>query len=134
MTERTSRRLLTASLWLAAPLPVYAGPVWAVIPVARTTMLGAVCGLVMILETPRGAAGPLTAMFLVQAGVGALLGWALAALTARAVCRATLVPRYRGLATLALLLVGLGITATWPLYYTPFRADAVHSALGDVFR
>jgi len=122
-------------LWIASallvPLPVlFPGP--GMVPAARFLMLGGVSLAVMLFESTRGAVAPLAALLLLQgiAWLGVL--WLAAALAARLLAR--LPARARMRATLAIVVAGVVVASTAPIYHTPFAAEAARGNLLHVYR
>ena len=128
---RAVRRLLFLALLLMAPLPLAAAVANGLMPVARMWMLAGACLGVLLVEGGRGAVGLILALLGGQAALYTLVLFGVAALAARGLAR--LPGRARWIAPVALVLAGAVLTASVPVYHTPFRADAARSTLLEVF-
>ena len=131
MTFRTSRRIIWAALVLMLPVPVFAGPITAFIPVVRVAMLGAICASVLLVEGSGGVVDLFTLLLFGQALAYLLASWLVAALLARLLAR--IASHHLAAATLGLVLTGLVLTLSLDLYGTPFRLESSRSNLLAIF-
>jgi hypothetical protein len=130
VTERAARRWLWLGLFAVLPLPLL-GLQSGVAPAARSLELGAVCVAVMVVESARGVAPVLAAIFLAQALLYGLALWLAARLAARALRAAS--PRARGAAVVAILIAGALVASSTAVYRTPFRAAGSRATLLEVY-
>jgi hypothetical protein len=130
-----SPRALRWLLWLAAlaalPLPL-AGIGSALVPPLHQLELGALALAFTISERAQGI-GPLaSALFLGQALAWALALWLVAGLLARALGR--LGPLTRTRVACFLVVLGITLAASLPVYRTPYSAHSARSSLLEVYR
>jgi len=131
MSARSARRILWLGGVLMAPVPVLLlGP--GLVPPARLLMLGGIGAAVMVVESARGAAGPLTAVLLLQGLAWAGLLWVAAWAMARPLAR--LSPATAAAIAWAALAAGLVAATILDIYHTPFAADAARGNLLHVYR
>jgi hypothetical protein len=131
MSARSARRILWLGSLLMAPVPVLLfGP--GLVPPARLLMLGGLGAAVMVFESARGAAGPLTAVLLVQGLVWAGLLWVAAWAVARPLAR--LSPGTAAAIAWLALAAGLVAASVLDVYHTPFAAEAARGNLLHVYR
>jgi hypothetical protein len=117
MTIHTSRRILFGAIFLLAPAPLLVlTRAW--MPPAGYLVLTVASASVALLEGGGGPVPMIVTMFAAHAAAYALLSWASAWLLARGL--ATLAPRARAIATLALVAVALVVGLGWDVYRTPF--------------
>jgi hypothetical protein len=121
-------------LWLAlallVPLPLF-GLQHALVPAGRALMLGAVCVLVVVLESSKGVVAILAAIFLVQAFLQLALLWLAAWLGAGA--SRGLGRGQRGAAVLLGVALAVALASSLELYRTPYRAGGIRASLLEVY-
>jgi hypothetical protein len=131
MSTPATRWILWSCAALTLPAPVLLlGPGW--VPPLRLLELGIASVAFMLLENPRGAAGPVAALLLGQAALYLALLWGLARIASRGLGR--LRPRVRASVTWAVVAGGLALSASFEIYQTPFAADSPRASLLRVFR
>lgn len=130
MSARRSRLLVWVVLAAVLPLPLF-GLQYAVVPAARALMLGAICLLVVAVESADGVVVQLAAVFLVQALLQLALLWALAYGFVRSLAR--LPGRWRIAVVATVVSVAVVVGSSVELYRTPYRADSIHASLLEVF-
>jgi hypothetical protein len=131
VSEASARRLLWLALLLMLPLPLL-GIDRGLVPAGRSLMLGAICALVILLESANGVAGLLVAVFWGQALVYSLLLWCVA----WGIVRLTrgLSSRGRGALVLGGILAIALLCSSIEIYRTPYRAASIHSSLLGVYQ
>ncbi|UCE85702.1 MAG: hypothetical protein JSU66_15445 [Deltaproteobacteria bacterium] len=131
MSPRSARLILWLGLALMAPVPVASGVVTGLMPAARILMLGGICLLVVVLEHAKGVVLLFGAMLLAQALAYLLLLFVVAHLVSRLLARLT--PRARACLAIALLAIGIALSAAFEVYRTPFRAASTRASLLEIF-
>ena len=115
---------------LMLPLPFFLAET-GLVPPARILMLGLISLAVWVVEGSGGVVRITSALLLVQAaGCGGLL-WIIATVAARFLRR--LSPATIRRVTVAALVVGVVVTAAFPVYRDPFRAHALYTTLLHVY-
>jgi hypothetical protein len=122
-------------LWLAAlvalPLPL-AGIGSALVPPLHQLELGAVALAFTVLERAEGIGPLVSALFLGQAFAWALALWLAAGILARALAR--LGPLTRTRVAFFVVVLGLALATSLPIYRTPYSAHSARSTLLGVYR
>ncbi|MFQ5515412.1 MAG: hypothetical protein ACE5FG_13390 [Myxococcota bacterium] len=130
MSHRIHRGILWLTLVGLLPLPILVvGP--GSVPAARLLMLGGISLAVVLLESSKGAAPALAAIFLVQGLLYVAGLWIVAGLGARGLGR---LPRGAATTLLGLLVAGaVALASIAPIYHTPYAAHSSHAGLRHLY-
>jgi hypothetical protein len=131
MSERVLRRLLWGFALLVAPVPILLlGP--GLVPTLRLLELAAITLLFGALESAAGVVPLVAAILLGQALLYAAALWLAAWTAARQLRR--LGPRVARTVALALVLAGVAVAVSRPIYHTPYASSTSRADLISVYR
>ena len=130
MSARTIRRLLWLAALAALPAPLL-GMGEALVPPLHQLELGALALAFTLAERAQGMGPLVSALFLGQGLLWALLLFGAAALAARALVR--LPPFARTRLVLLAVALGLALAAAQPVYRTPYSSRSAESSLLGVY-
>lgn len=131
MQEKTARRLLWAAALFLVPVPLalFIGDPF--VPAMRYLELALVVLITIFVEGLHGMAGPIFGLLGAHVLLYIGLFWLVAWVVARGLAR--LVPSALGPATLAIVALGIAVTATVPVYDSPFHARLPETTLLEVY-
>jgi hypothetical protein len=131
MSPRAIRRLLWLAALAALPVPLV-GMSEALVPPLHQLELGALALAFTLAERAQGVGPLVSALFLGQGLLWALILFAGAALAARALVRVP--PFARTRLVLFVVVLGLALAAAQPIYRTPYSSRSAESTLLGVYR